>query len=487
MAAATTLQVGPGKPYAKPCDAIAKASPGDTIEVDAAGNYAGDTCGWATDNLTITGVNGRAKIDATGVAVAETKGIFVIHAPNATIENFELSGAAISAGNGNNGAGIRHQGLNLTVRNCYLHDNQDGILGGPVDGSGTPANGQGAVLVESSEFANNGAGDGFSHNMYIGMYATFTLQYSYSHGAKVGHLVKSRAYTSLIQYNRITDETGTTASYEVDLPSAGTAYVIGNVIEQSATSQNPSIISFGEESGSLDPTTSLFVVNNSVINDLGSGTFVTVGSAITTPAKLTNNVWIGPGTDTNQATAVKTTNYAAPLASTLFVDQGGYDLHLLAGEAALIDKGTAPGMNGTQSLSPVFEYVHPLSGAARVVVGSAIDIGAYEYGNPADAGVSGGVDGSTGGGDAGDAGGPPPGDASTTTHGDSGASGDAGSNGETPGGSGKASSGCGCVAAGAEPTAAVGAVSSLMALGLGLARRRRRISRPSRRSAGRKR
>ena len=476
--------MGPGQPYAKPCDAIAKASPGDTIEVDAAGNYAGDTCGWSTDNLTVTGVNGRAKIDATGVAVAETKGIFVIHAPNATIENFELSGAAISAGNGNNGAGIRHQGLNLTVRNCFFHDNQDGILGGPIDGSGNTANGQGTVLVESSEFAHNGAGDGFSHNMYIGMYAAFTLQYSYSHGAVVGHLVKSRAYTSLIQYNRITDETGTTASYEVDLPSAGTAYVIGNVIEQSATSQNPSIISFGEESGSLDPTTSLFVVNNSVINDLGSGTFVTVGGSITTPATLIDNVWIGAGTDTNQASAVKKTNFAAPLASALFADQAGYDLHLVAAAAALIDKGTAPGTNGSQSLSPVFEYVHPLSSVSRVVVGSAIDIGAYEYGNPADAGTSGGVDGGTGGGDAG---GPPPGDASTTTHTDSGAVADAGSNGEAPGGSTKSSGGCGCVAAGAEPTATVGAFASLVALALGVARRRRRISRPWRTSGGRRR
>ena len=95
-ALAATLSVGPGKTYAKPCAAIAVAQPGDVIEVDASGNYDGDTCAWSTDNLTVRGVGGRAKIDLTGVTPAQQKGIFTITAPNATIENFELSGAAIS-------------------------------------------------------------------------------------------------------------------------------------------------------------------------------------------------------------------------------------------------------------------------------------------------------------------------------------------------------------------------------------------------------
>jgi hypothetical protein len=197
-AAAATLQVGPGQTYAMPCDAIAAASAGDVIQVDSAGSYDGNTCAWTTDGLTITGVNGRAKIDLTGVTPAQEKGIFTIGGTaSATIENFELSGAAISQADGNNGAGIRHQGLNLTVRNCYIHDNQDGILGAPATAN------TGTVLIESSEFSHNGAGDGYSHNMYIGDYAEFTLQFSYSHLAVVGHLVKSRAYLTNVWYNRL--------------------------------------------------------------------------------------------------------------------------------------------------------------------------------------------------------------------------------------------------------------------------------------------
>jgi hypothetical protein len=376
---AATRVVGPGRTYAKPCDAILAAQPGDTIQVDAAGSYNGDTCSWSTDNLTLSGVNGRAKIDLTGVAPSGQKGIFAISAANATIENFELSGAAVSAAAGNNGAGIRFQGTNLTVRNCFIHDNQDGILAAP------PTANTGTILIENTELASNGAGDGYSHNLYIGNFARFTLQYSYSHGAKVGHLFKSRAYATFVLYSRLTDEMGTTASYEVDIPNGGTAYVIGNVIEQSAASQNPTIITFGEEGTPAGYDTHLFVVNNTVLNDLGSGTFVADSTA--TPGVITNNIFWNGGKNTSQASAVLNSNFDSTMGDPKLASVATYDAHLLAGSPC-IDKGGAPGQSGSQSLAPVYEYVHPLGDVPRVVVGSAIDIGAYEYGNPGDAGVS---------------------------------------------------------------------------------------------------
>ena len=397
-ARAATLKVGPGQTYATPCAAIAAASAGDLIEADASGTYTGDTCSWTTDNLTVRGVNGLAKIDDTGVAVADTKGIFVIYATTATIESFELSGAAISSAEGNNGAGIRHEGINLVVRGCYIHDNQDGILGSPVDMSGTVQNGEGAVLIENSEFSHNGAGDGESHNMYLGKYATFTLQFSYSHDANVGHLVKSRAYTSLIQYNRITDETGGMASYEIDLPVGGTAYVLGNIIEQSATTQNDNIISYGEEPQNvIDPDTHLFVVNNTFLNDDGRGTFVHLDPGITTAALVENNIFAGGGTDCDETSATLTTNFDDPaMGDPMFVDQATYDVALMSGSPC-IDKGTLPGPNGAQSLIPGYEYVQPESGEPRQIEGSAIDIGAYEYGNPDGGLPEGGVVTSDGG------------------------------------------------------------------------------------------
>jgi uncharacterized membrane protein YgcG len=491
--AATTLHVGPGQPYAMPCDAVAAAHAGDTIEVDASGQYDGNTCAWSTDGLTITGVNGRAKIDLTGVTPASQKGIFTIGgAASATIENFELSGAAISSSAGNNGAGIRHQGLNLTVRNCFIHDNQDGILAAPVTAN------IGTILIEHSEFSHNGAGDGFSHNMYIGNFASFTLQFSYSHDGNVGHLVKSRAFTTLVLYNRITDEAGGMASYEVDIPNAGTAYVIGNVIEQSATTQNSDIVTFGEEGTPNGYDTHLFVVNNTIINDRSSGgTFV--NDTTSTPAAITNNIFYNAGTVTNQSAAMLAANFeSATRGDPMFVNLASYDVTLRAGSPC-IDKGTMPGNNANQSLVPIYEYVHPLSEVVRTVVALGIDIGAYEYGIADDAGVA-GPDASvpeasaSSGGD----GGGGSGSSSGTTSGSGSSSGSAvsssggGSSGPNVSGSGEgatqdggnaaattpgSSGGCGCVLAGGDDEAPLGG-SGMWALGWVLAmwRRSRRKS-----------
>jgi MYXO-CTERM domain-containing protein len=469
-AIAATIQVGPGQTYTKPCAAIAVAQVGDTIQVDAVGSYDGDTCAWTTDNLTITGVNGRAKIDLTGVTPAQQKGIFTIGGTaSATIENFELSGAAISSAAGNNGAGIRFQGLNLTVRNCFIHDNQDGILGAP----GT-AN-TGTILIENSEFSSNGAGDGYSHNMYIGDFAEFTLQFSWSHLAKVGHLVKSRAYKTSILYNRLTDELGGTASYEADIPNGGTAAVIGNLIEQSATSQNPGIITFGEEGTPAGYDTHLSVVNNTVVNDLGSGTFVI--DPTSTAAVVTNNIFEGGGTVSSQASAVLTTNFTG---NPMFVDVANYDVHLMAGSPC-IDMGTTP----AAGMNPVFEYVQPLSEVARTVVGAKIDIGAYEYGLATDAGVIGpdasppdggsgsgsGSGGSSGSGSGSGSGGGSGSGSSSGGSGSGGSSGGGGDGGSGNGASSGSSGGCGCAVAGARGEIGFG----LAALGLvAVAVRRRR-------------
>ncbi|PSM31072.1 right-handed parallel beta-helix repeat-containing protein [Haliangium sp. UPWRP_2] len=386
---AATLQVGPGKTYGKPCQAIAAAAAGDVIEIDAAGNYTGDTCAFSTDNLTLRGVNGRPKIDITGTPPAQKKGIYAITAPNATIENLELSGAAISMADGNNGAGIRHQGTNLTVRGCYFHDNQNGILGAP------PTGGTGQVLIEYSEFENNGAGDGFSHNMYIGNYAVFTLQHSYSHRGKVGHLVKTRAIENRIWYNRITDENGT-ASYEIDIPDAGLSYVIGNLLEQSSGTQNPAILSYAAESTGGGRDTHLYVVNNTFLNNKKSGSFVNNASA--TPSLLRNNIFMYAGTITAQSGAQMSGNFVnATQGDPMFVNVAAYDVRLQAGSPC-IDTAVDPGSAGSQSLAPVWQYLHPVSRQSRAVIGAATDVGAYEFGNQGTAdGGTGGTGGSDGG------------------------------------------------------------------------------------------
>jgi hypothetical protein len=359
-ALAATRTVGPGKAYAKPCLAFAAAAAGDTIEIDAGGNYDGDVCIFNKDNLTIKGVGGRAKVDAAGKN-AGGKAIWVIQGDNTTIEDVELSGCTVAD---KNGAGIRQEGNNLTLRRVFFHDNENGILGG---GDNTST-----VIIEDSEFARNGAGDGYSHNMYIAEIKSFTIRGSYSHHAKIGHLVKSRALENNVLYNRLTDETGT-ASYEIDLPQGGKSFVIGNIIQQSSSTDNPSLISFARES-KRNPNTALYVVNNTFFNSRSAGTFVAVADDVTTVV-LRNNIFGGPGTLTTLAAAVKDNNFVG---DAMFVNTATFDFHLKAGSPA-IDKGVAPGSGAGTALDPLCQYVHPARAYLRKNVGT-LDQGGFELG-----------------------------------------------------------------------------------------------------------
>jgi hypothetical protein len=84
-----------------------------------------------------------------------------------------------------NGAGIRQEGNDLTVRHCYFHHNQNGILAGTVNPS--------TIRIEHSEFGYNGFGDGYTHNLYINNIDSLIFRFNYSHHAIVGHELKSRA------------------------------------------------------------------------------------------------------------------------------------------------------------------------------------------------------------------------------------------------------------------------------------------------------
>lgn len=363
------LHVGPHQEYETPCRAIGAAMAGDTIQIEAGGAYSGDVCGWRTNDLTIVGINGRPKIDPAGRS-AQGKAIWVVSGNNTTIENIEFTGAIVPD---HNGAAIREEGANLTMRNCYLHGNQEGILAGD--------NPTSQILIESTEFADNGYLDGHSHNIYINHIAQFTHQYSYSHDAISGHLVKSRAAQNFILYNRLTGELGT-SSYELDLPNGGRSYIIGNVIEQGPRTENSTIVAYGEE-GATNPDSELYFVNNTVVNNRSNGTFLNIGPDLP-PALVQNNLFIGPGLQVDQPNARLSHNLNC---CALFVDAPDYDYHLQSDSPAR-NFGATPGTVHGFSLTPAFQYVHPECFETRKITGRAIDAGAFEFGGGGGAAAS---------------------------------------------------------------------------------------------------
>ena len=271
------LTVGPGQQYSTIAAAIGASRNGDTILVQA-GTYTNDFAIINTD-ITLQGLGGMVNMVATE-PIPNGKAIFVTNGDD-TINNFSFSGAKVA---NQNGAGIRYQAGHLMLNDDYFHDNEEGLL--------SAASATGTITINDSEFEHNGSGDGLTHNLYAGDIATLTINNSYFHDAVVGHEIKSRARATLITNSRIFDGPTGTASYSIDLPNGGKALIKDNVIEQGPLSDNPIVITSGEEAG-IYPNTSLQVIGNKILNDLSSPSALAIRNATPAVAAIIGNQFYG--------------------------------------------------------------------------------------------------------------------------------------------------------------------------------------------------
>ncbi len=168
------LTVGQGEAYATLGAAAAAAKSGDTISIDPVTLKGSDAyADISTSNLTIEGAGStRTVLDATGYDLPNRKGIITLEstANNITIRNIEFLGAHDPNGLDKNWAGVREQASGLNIENCYFHGNDDGLL----TGAGATSD----IVITNSEFASNGYGNGYSHNIYVGDVRSFSIKYS---------------------------------------------------------------------------------------------------------------------------------------------------------------------------------------------------------------------------------------------------------------------------------------------------------------------
>lgn len=286
QALAATWRVGPDGDFARLGEALQRAADGDLILVSA-GDYSGDAGVIRQKLLTIRGVGVRPVFHADGRS-AEGKAQLVIRDGDVLIENLAFTGTRVPS---LNGAGIRHEHGHLTVRRCAFFDNQNGILTANFDDA--------RLTIEDSEFGDAPGTPGhLDHLLYAGRIAELTIRGSRFFRGHTGHLIKSRARRTTLEYNLIVDGPDGQASYEVDLPNGGVARLVGNVIGQSAHTQNPALVSFGPE-GQAWPESRLVMAHNTLVNDAeAAAEFVRVwperlpaGSSV----DLLNNLFVGPG------------------------------------------------------------------------------------------------------------------------------------------------------------------------------------------------
>lgn len=283
------LNVGAGQTYAVPSAAAAAARDGDVIRI-AAGDYRGDVATWRSNNLTICGVGGRARLFADGNS-ASGKGIWVVAGSNITIDSIEFRNARV---NDRNGAGIRaeHGGW-LRVRNSGFFDNENGILTHNVAGT--------SLVIEGSEFARSVVAGGLGHNLYVGRIDRLTVTGSYFHEATVGHNLKSRAAESIVENSYFMDGPTGRSSYLTDFPNGGRVVLRGNLFHKGPNAENPSAIAYGAE-GLIHTTNTLELSHNTMATTRSGGAFMSIRTG-TQSVVLKANVFAGTG---NQSLMVGT-------------------------------------------------------------------------------------------------------------------------------------------------------------------------------------
>lgn len=285
-ASAATLAVGENSTYATLTQAAHAARPGDTI-VLAPGFHEG--AHFHADRLTIRAAESAlpGSVVVRGAAVGR-KGLFVISGNDVTVAGIAFEGARVPDGNG---AGIRAEGRNLTVRDSRFYGNEMGILTDSVPGS--------VVTVRGSRFTgteSRGRGH-VGHAVYANGIARLVVTDSHFERGARGHYIKSRALETLITRNRI-DDTNGSASYLIDLPQGGAATISGNLLVKGPRPDNCcTAIAYGFEmrkgTGYANLPGPVRVVANRFVNRApGLVTFFANRSAPANAARLADNEMI---------------------------------------------------------------------------------------------------------------------------------------------------------------------------------------------------
>jgi hypothetical protein len=219
---AKVLLVGPERDLRVPSDAAAVADDGDIVRIDP-GEYV-DCAVWRANRLVLEAPDGAHVRDRACAG----KAIWVISGADVTVDDITFSGAAVPD---QNGAGIRAEGKNLTVRNSRFFDNENGILAAAVAGS--------TMLIEGSAFERNGkCAANCAHGVYANQIDRLKIVASVFRGQRQGHHIKSGALALEVTGSTIEDGPEGTASYLIDVVSGGEVVIADNVMQKGPHSEN---------------------------------------------------------------------------------------------------------------------------------------------------------------------------------------------------------------------------------------------------------
>lgn len=196
-------------------------------------------------------VPGRTTFDG---AACEGKATIVARGRSTRVEGLIFQNIRV---NDANGSGIRLEHGNLTVRQSWFRDSEQGILSADDPSA--------AVLIEQSTFTRLGRCDrGLScaHSVYFGDYGSVTIRRSRFEAGRGGHYVKSRAGRIEVTESSFDDTAGATTNYMIDVPAGATGRIADNVFVQGRDKENYSAFIAVAAEGRVHSSAGLAIAGN---------------------------------------------------------------------------------------------------------------------------------------------------------------------------------------------------------------------------------
>ncbi|QGP78989.1 right-handed parallel beta-helix repeat-containing protein [Sphingobium sp. CAP-1] len=216
-----------GRAYASLGDALRAIGDGRGTIMVAPGTYHQCAVQQGGDVTIRAATPGTAIFD--GVP-CEGKGALVLRGRSSMVDGIIFQNIRVPDGNG---AGIRLESGNLTVRNSLFRNSEEGILTGDYAG--------GQVVIDKSTFRHLGRCDrdlDCAHGIYIGRLASLSVTNSRFDAGDGGHYLKTRTARVAISGNSFDDSGGTLTNYMIDLSNGATGAITGNEMVQGKDKDN---------------------------------------------------------------------------------------------------------------------------------------------------------------------------------------------------------------------------------------------------------
>jgi len=219
---------------------------------------------------------------------ANGKGALLLQGENLLVEGLECSRVVVSSGNG---ACLRQDWGNVTLRGVHFHESQMGILTGHKGGK---------IVIEDSFIHDSGRYQpgNYGHNVYTNSGELYFRRSWSLRAANEGHELKSRSRITIIE-NSLLASINSEDSRIVDVPEGGELVIRNSLLGEGPFSSNWDIIGYGLEVNKAGPPhliNKILITGNTIVSDR-FGTARLLNAKHAQKTIVANNVIVGQTND----------------------------------------------------------------------------------------------------------------------------------------------------------------------------------------------